>query len=224
MKEQKEENNLAIQDVVSKTEEFIAKNQRIIIIVVAAILVIVLGYFGIKKLHLEPKEREAAEMLFGAENRFLEGNYELALKGDDKFIGLIDVVDGYSSTKQGNLAKYYAGIASLKTGQFDDAVSYLKSYKGKDTFTKALAVMALGDAYIELGDMSNAISKYKKASENTNNSIVAPSAMFKLGLAYYTDNNMTSAEETFKKLKANYPYAVEAREIDKYIALVETAK
>ena len=221
MKENREENNLEIKEVVNKAEDFIVKNQRTLIIVVSVILVAVLGYFGVKKFHLEPKEKQAAEIAFGAENYFGQGNYELALKGDGKFLGFVDIVDGYSSTKAGNLAKYYAGISCLKLGQFDDAVSYLTSYKGKDTFTKVLAIIGAGDAYMELGNTSEAISWYEKASKYKENEVTAPYALFKLGLAYYANQESQKALETFNSIKTNYPNAAEVRELDKYIALVE---
>ncbi|MDL2315031.1 tetratricopeptide repeat protein [Bacteroidales bacterium OttesenSCG-928-C19] len=221
MKEKREENNLEINEVVDRTEDFIAKNQRIIIVVVAAILVVVLGYFGVKKLYLEPREGRASEALFGAENYFAQGNYELALKGDGTFLGLIDVIDDYSSTKSGNLAKYYAGISSLKLGQFEEAASYLSSYKGNDTFTKVLAIIGAGDAYMELGNTSKAISFYKKASELKSNEVTAPYALFKLGLAYYMNQEPQKALEAFNSIKTNYPQSSEVRELDKYIALVE---
>ena len=224
MKEKREENNLEIKEVVDKTEDFIAKNQRMIIVIVSAILIVVLGYFGVKKFFLEPKEKQAAEALFGAENYFDQENYELALKGDGKFLGLIDVIDGYSSTKSGNLAKYYAGMSSLKLGQFEEAISYLTSYKGKDTFTKILAIIGTGDAYLELGNTSKAIDFYKKAAENKDNEITAPYALFKLGVAYYADQNNQKALEAFTQIKSNYPQSSEAREMDKYIALIESAK
>ena len=221
MKENREENNLEIKEVVNKAEDFIVKNQRTLIIVVSVILVAVLGYFGVKKFHLEPKEKQAAEIAFGAENYFGQGNYELALKGDGKFLGFVDIVDGYSSTKAGNLAKYYAGISCLKLGQFDDAVSYLTSYKGKDTFTKVLAIIGAGDAYMELGNTSEAISWYEKASKYKENEVTAPYALFKLGLAYYANQESQKALEAFNSIKTNYPNAAEVRELDKYIALVE---
>ena len=221
MKENHEENNLEIKEVVNKTEDFIVRNQRTLIIAVSGILIIILGYFGLKKFYFEPREKNAAEMAFGAENYFGQGNYELALKGDGRFLGFIDIIDEYSSTKTGNLAKYYAGISCLKLGQFEDAASYLTSYKGKDAFVKILAIINAGDAYMELGNTSEAISMYEKASKFTTNEVTAPYALFKLGLVYYANQEPQKALDAFNLIKTNYPNATEARELDKYIALVE---
>jgi len=53
-----EERIVAVEEAFSKTEQFIEKNQKIIMIVVGAIILIVLGYFGFKRLYLAPRERK----------------------------------------------------------------------------------------------------------------------------------------------------------------------
>ena len=44
-----EERIVAVEEAFSKTEQFIERNQKIILIVVGAIIVLVLGYFGFKR-------------------------------------------------------------------------------------------------------------------------------------------------------------------------------
>ncbi len=115
----------ALDETASKTEDFVAKNQKVIIGFVAAIALITAGYLAYQKLIVAPQQEEAATEMFQAQQNFqkaAEGTssdslYTLSLKGDKKNIGFIAIADKYSGTDSGNLANYYAGIAYLNTGK-----------------------------------------------------------------------------------------------------------
>ena len=136
----------------------------------------------------------------------------------------MSVIDSYGCTKAGNLAKYYAGIANLRLGNYDEAAKWLGKYSGKDTFTKPIAIMAQGDAEMELGNTDKAVSLYLKAAKANDNYITAPSAYFKAGLAYLVLGNNAEALNCFNTVKRNYPESTEWQEIDKYIGLAENAE
>ena len=214
MEKQIEEKNTEMGSVITRSEEFIQKNQKTIIICVAAVLVVVLAVFGLRKWYFQPRETRAAEEMFAAEQWFAQGDYEKALNGDDT----------YSCTKAGNLAKYYAGIANLRMGNYDEAAKWLGKYSGKDLFTAPLAVMAEGDAEMELGNTDKAVSLYVKAAKMNDNYITSPSAWFKAGLGYMVMGDNDKALDCFKTVKQNYPESTEWQEMDKYIGLVEAAE
>ena len=205
MEKQVEEKNTEMGSVITRSEEFIQKNQKTIIICIVAILVVVLAIFGLRKW-------------------YFQGDYEKALNGDDTFRGFMSVIDSYGCTKAGNLAKYYAGIANLRLGNYDEAAKWLGKYSGKDTFTKPIAIMAQGDAEMELGNTDKAVSLYLKAAKANDNYITAPSAYFKAGLAYLVLGNNAEALNCFNTVKRNYPESTEWQEIDKYIGLAENAE
>ena len=157
-----EEKNTANISFVSKSEQFIEKNQKAIIGVVIAILVVVLAIFGISKFVLQPRQQKANEAIFAAEQYFAQGDYKAALNGDsastDKYsIGLLKVIDKYGSTKAGKRAKYEAGICYLRLGQYQEALKYLDKYNGKDQLTPVLNEMMKGDAEVEQGNTAAAI-------------------------------------------------------------------
>ena len=54
-------------NVITRSEEFIEKNQKNIIIVVIAIVVVILAIFGLRKWYFQPRETRAAEEMFAAE-------------------------------------------------------------------------------------------------------------------------------------------------------------
>ena len=221
MEKQIEDKNTEMGNVITRSEEFIEKNQKTILIVIVAILVVILAIFGLRKWYFQPRENRAAEEMFAAEQWFAQGDFEKALNGDDTFRGFLGVIDNYGSTKAGNLAKYYAGISNLRLGNYDEAIKWLGKYKGKDTFTKPLAEMAKGDAEMELGNTEKAVNLYLKAAKMENNYITTPSALFKAGMGYLMLDNKAKALDCFQQVKKNYPEATEWQEIDKYIALAE---
>ena len=221
MEKQIEDKNTEMGSVITRSEEFIEKNQKTIIIVIVAILVVILAIFGLRKWYFQPRENRAAEEMFAAEQWFAQGDFDKALNGDDTFRGFLGIIDNYGCTKAANLAKYYAGISNLRLGNYDEAIKWLGKYNGKDTFTRPLAEMAQGDAEMERGNTDKAVSLYIKAANMENNYITTPTALFKAGMGYMMLGDNAKALDCFQQVKKNYPEATEWQEIDKYIALAE---
>ena len=224
MEKQLEEKNTEMGSVITRSEEFIQKNQKTLIIGICAVLVIVLAIFGLRRWYFQPRETRAAEEMFAAEQWFGQGDFQKALDGDETYRGFLAVIDDFGGTKSGKLARYYAGICNLQLGNFDEAIHWLKKYKGKDTFTRPLAEMMLADAYLEKGETATAAKRYIAAAGMNDNYITAPTALFKAGMAYLILEDNAKALECFQKVKSNYPESTEWSEIDKYIALAETGK
>lgn len=221
MKEQQEEKNLEVNGIIAKTEQFIEKNKKRLTIIAVAVVVVALAIWAYVALVAQPRQVRAAEDMFAAEQWFNEGNFEQALNGNDQFLGFADIIDEYGSTKSGNLAKYYAGICQLNLGQYNEAIDLLKSYKGKDLFTGAEALMLIGDAYAELENAADAAKYYEKAATKANNFIVTPTALWKAGMMYLQLGKNDDAVKAFQQIKENYPESPEYSEADKYIAYAE---
>jgi hypothetical protein len=75
--------------------------------------------------------------------------YKLSLNGSEGKFGFIKIADEYSGTDAGNLANYYAGMAYLNTGKYNEAIDYLNKFKSDDIVLSGLATGAIGDAYAE---------------------------------------------------------------------------
>ena len=97
-----------LEEALTSGEQFIEKNQKMIVNVVLVLVVIIAGYFGYNRFIAEPHAQEAANQIFGAQNYFEKDSFNLALNGDGNVLGFIEIADKYSSTPSGNLAKYYA--------------------------------------------------------------------------------------------------------------------
>jgi len=205
-----------VEQALSKTEQFIEDNQKMLSIIALAIIVIVGGYWGLKKLYFQPLEQEALNSIYTAQNYFERDSFKLALNGDGNSLGFLDIIDEYGSTKPGKLSKYYAGVCYLHIGDYDQAIEYLSSFSTDDDLVSATRDGAIGDANLELGNKEEAISYYKKAAE-FDNEITAPTYLMKLGLLYEEMGDKAKAVETYSKIKKDYKSSPEARSIDKYI-------
>ena len=222
MKEQNEEKNLEVSGVIAKTEQYIEKNKKTLITIACAIVVVALGIWAYISLVAQPRQERAAESMYAAEQWFNEGNFETALNGNDDFMGFNEVIDKYGCTKSGRLAKYYAGICQLNLGKYEEAIDLLKSYKCKDAFTGAEALMLTGDAYAELAKPADAAAYYEKAAKQAkDNFIVAPIALWKAGMMQLQLDKKDAAIKLFQQIKDNYPDSPEWSEVDKYMAYAE---
>lgn len=212
-----EEKIHAVEEALSKSEQFIEKHQKTIYIIIGAILVIGFGIYGVKKLYLEPRENEAQEQMFMAQRYFESDSLDKALNGDATFSGFIGIIDEYSRTKAANLSNYYVGIIYLKKGKFQEAIDYLKKFDSDDEIIGPMATGALGDAYLELGNKEEALSYYEKAASKKDNELTAPMYLMRAAFVCEELGKKEKAVELYTKIKKEHPKSQEAVDIDKYI-------
>jgi tetratricopeptide (TPR) repeat protein len=226
-KKHNEENSeviVDVQEVYSKTEHFIENNKKNLSIIVGGIVVVIALYFGYTKMYIAPMEIEAQSSMFMAEKYFEQDSLQKAINGDGLNYGFIDIIDEYSGTKTANLAHYYLGISYLRTGDFQGAIDELKSFSSDDIMISSIALGAIGDAYLELGEIDDAISYYKKAAKNQENDLTSPMYLFKAGIAYEEKGDYQAAFDSYTKIKNDYAESSEGRTIEKYLARAEALK
>jgi len=222
-KDKREQDGLTdVESALTRTEQLIEENQRILTIIIGAAVLIVVAYLGYTKFYLQPHEKDAQEQMFGAEQYFAKDSFNLALNGDGNYLGFLDVIDDYGSTKAGNLAKYYTGISYLKLGQYQNALDYLNDFDTDDILLLPISDGAKGDAYRELGQNDEALSSYKKAYTASDNDFSTPIYMMKAADILESTGDLNGALDLYKSIKETYPKSNEARNIDKYIARIET--
>lgn len=211
----------AVENVLSRSEQFIEDNQKIVTIVVLAIVAVVGLYLAYNKWYLKPLEEEANSQMFVAEQYFERDSFNLALNGDLNYPGFLTIIDEYSSTNAANLAHYYAGISYLQLGQFENAIEYLTSFDSDDKMLKPISLGAIGDAYMELKNTDEAIKYYKKAGTTAGNEFTSPLYLMRAGLALESIKDYKGALEQYKLIKEKYKTSTEGRTIDKYIDKAE---
>lgn len=207
-----------IEQTVSATEKFYNENKKAIWSVIIAIVVIGLGVLAYSKFVYQPKCAEAMQQMFPSENAFQAGEYELALNGDGNVLGFAEVISQYGA-KAGKSAYFYAGLCEYELGNYEQAISYLKKYNVKDPILGSKAQACIGDAYVALDNYGAAAKAYEAAISMGDNLLTA-NYLLKAGLVYEQLGNKAAALKAFKTVKDNYPQALEAYDIDKYISRV----
>ena len=209
-----------INETVSKTEQFFNENKKIIYGALIAVLVIGFGILAYNQWILKPKQAEAMEQMYPAEAAFAANEFELALNGDGNVLGFKDILDEYG-TKGGKDVYLYAGICELRLGNFQEAIDYLKRYKGKEHILSARALACIGDAYTGLEDYRTAVGYFEKAADLSDNAFSAE-YLLKAGVAYEELGDNDKALACYKRISDNWPNSVEGYDIDKYISRIES--
>ncbi|WP_426064259.1 tetratricopeptide repeat protein [Flavobacterium sp. DSP2-3-1] len=211
------------------TEDWVAKNQKIIIGLVAAAAILTIGYLAYQRFIASPKQDEAANEMFVAQQNFQKATdgvasdslYKLSLNGSEGKFGFLKIADEYSGTDAGNLANYYAGIAYLNTGKYTEAIDYLSKFKSDDIVLGALAKGAIGDAYSQKNQPKEALENYVKAAESNKNDFTTPRFLLKAGKIALALGNKADALKYFTDIKENYEATPEAASVDVLIGLAQ---
>lgn len=211
----------------SKTEEWVAKNQKYIFIIIGAAALVILGYLGYEEFIQEPKEAEAANEMFQAQQYFdsalnassaqSDSLYNLALTGGQGKFGFEDIIENYGGTKAGNLANYYAGMAYLNTNQYDKAIDRLEDFESDDEILAPLAKGAIGDAFMQLDQPENALDFYQEAAKMRDNSFTTPKFLMKAAVVAIKLGDGSTAEEYLTRIKNEFPDAPEANQVAVYL-------
>ena len=109
----KQTNNQAldVNETLARSEAFVIKYKKQIITACVAVVVVVGGTLAYIYGYSKPREDKAQEMLGIVMQKYVMAqDYEKALKGEGKTLGLLKIADQYGSTNAGNLAKYEAGL------------------------------------------------------------------------------------------------------------------
>ncbi|MDR0567063.1 MAG: tetratricopeptide repeat protein [Prevotellaceae bacterium] len=213
-----EDNLGAIEHSLTSVEVFIEKYQKLLIYGAVGLVLLIGVFFAYRSWYKAPLEEEAQSQLFAAVQYFEQDSLALALNGDGANLGLLDIEDRYGSTAAGNLACYYAGLAYLHTGVFDEAIAYLKKYSPGDNLSKALVNGNIGDAYSELQDYDKALSYYKKAANSDRSRLTAPRYLMKAGILLEAQRKYAEAKKIYERLKKDFPNSSEGYEADRCIA------
>jgi TolA-binding protein len=200
-------------------QSFYEQNQKVVSYIVIGLGALIALYFGYKYLYIGPREKDALNAMYKAEEQFAKDSFALALENPGGgFEGFISIIDNYSGTKAANLAKYYAGVSYLNMGKYEDAVNYLNDYSANDDVTKIMKSGALGDASAELGKMDEAEGYYKDAAAASENDMLTPYYLHKLAMLYFSQGKNDQAVAELEKIKADYPDSNEFKDAEKLLA------
>jgi tetratricopeptide (TPR) repeat protein len=214
------ENPDAIADRIAQSEDFVKKHKNTLLGVFAALALLIAGgffYYSYKK----TQEEEAQKAMFQAVYDFEADSVQTALKGDARYKGLDYVSEEYSGTKAGNLAAFYAGVAYLKEGKYNEAIDKLEDFSSDDLILQGRAYCLIGDAKMELNKPKEAAEMYMKAANYKTNEYFAPQYLMKAGMAYEAEKSYKEAADAYDQILTKYATAAEVNDAKKYKARAE---
>tara|TARA_Y100000996_G_scaffold414291_1_gene404760 strand:- start:11856 stop:12563 length:708 start_codon:yes stop_codon:yes gene_type:complete len=197
------DNQEAINQTLSKSEEFINKNKNYLILFFGIITISIAAFSIFSYLKSNQNENAQNEM-FQAVYYFEKDSLVQALNGDGNNYGFLEIIDEYSLSEAANLSRFYAGASYLKLGNYQNAINYLDQFSSSDLLVQARAYSLIGDAYVELEDFENAIYYFEKASSENPNQFFTPSYLLKLALVYEEVSDLKSAIKSYETIISDF--------------------
>lgn len=225
MAQQKNHNELNVEDALTQSEAFLIKYKNAIIGSVAAVIIIIAGVILYKNFYAEPREEKAQAALFKGQEYFEQDAYAQALNGDSVgYIGFLKVADEFSGTKAANLAKAYAGICYQNLGKYDEALKALEGFDADDQMVAPAIQGAIGNCYAQLGQLDKASAALLKAADKADNNTLSPIFLLQAGEILVKQGKADDAVKAYTKIKDKYFQSYQAMDIDKYIEQAKLLK
>lgn len=210
-----------------KTEAWVASNQKYIFIIIGIAALVILGYLGWQRFVQEPKETEAANEMFQAQQYFdnavtvtgaqSDSLYNMSLNGGAGKFGFLDIIEEYSGTDAANIANYYAGFAYLNTNRYEEAIEYLEDFKSEDEILAPLAKGGIGDAFLQINQPEDALKYYTEAANMRTNNFTTPRFLLKAAITAIQLGNGEEAAEYLTTIKEEYSDTPEAEKVPAYL-------
>ena len=199
-----------IEEGLSKTEQFIEKNNRPIILIASGIVLLIILIFTVKGCETEKNEQSLNDLL-DIQQAFDKNQFQKVLELDSIF------QTKHSNSAGSNLSKYYVGISYYKLENYANSIETLDNFNSNDPILQSTALLTIGDAFSELDQPNDAIIYYKKALKTSSNNLTSPIALQKCARIYEMLEKYTDAIECYQIIKNDYPESKYAENIDKYI-------
>ncbi|MFT7056937.1 MAG: tetratricopeptide (TPR) repeat protein [Roseivirga sp.] len=193
---------------------FVGSIVGLVVIVIASVI-----YFI--NYNKNQKNEEGLNDMFQAQYYFEQDSLDLALNGDGRNLGFLSIMDIYSGTEAAELSSFYTGSIYMKLQQFDDALGYLKTFTNGDILVQARGYALTGDAYMELGNFSDAAEEYTKAASTVDDKFFAPGYLMKASLAHEKLGDFTGAIVPLEKIINKYFGSAEVAKARKHRARLE---
>ena len=204
--------------------EFYLKNKTQSITVVVALATIIVGFLGYKFVYIDmfetPNQEESIEKIWQAESMAFDSqSWNRAINGDSLgfFSGFKKISENYAGYKGGKVAKYNLGISYLNNREYEKAIQTLKEVNFDDELIGTISLGAIGDAFLQLGSVSDALVYYTKAYKRRDNELTSPIYMMKAAFCQEAEGNYEDAIQTYKLLYVSYPNSVYSNEAEKYM-------
>lgn len=206
-----------------EAKSFYDDNQTAIFSVVGIIVAIVLVAV-LYSSKMEESNLSASVELTRVINTYNAGLYLQAIEGKagTQEIGLAKIVDEYGGSEQGELARIYLANAYFYTEQYNKAMEAYDDYSGSDNLMVASALAGKAGCYENGKDYESAAEYFSKAANVSEYVPSNPNYLLNAGINYLKIKNQSEAKIVLKRIKKDYSTSLAAREVDKYLALINS--
>lgn len=184
---------------------FIKRNLAAVVTSSLAVLILIGGGIGYY-LYSQAQEETAQILLADAEKAFQQGEYEIALWGDDVRMtaGFIDIINNYSRTRAGNLARYYAAVSEAEQNAYEEALVHMSRFDPPKGILGVGPISFHAVLLTNVGEFDAAARMYIKAAEWDRNEATTPRNLLSAARAYKEDGNITTATELVDRILEEY--------------------
>jgi len=167
------------------------------------IIGLIIGYFY----YSAQQEQRAQNLLGNAEQALFQGNYDVALNGDDDefTLGFKQIADNFSRTEAGNLAKYYAAVSEYELGNHESALSYIESFEKPRGILGVSPSVFHATVLLEMEQFEEAASLFEQAAEWDENEATSPINLIEAAQAYEAAGLTNEANRVLDQLLQEYP-------------------
>lgn len=213
-----------VEQPLNTSEAFFLKYKKAIIGAVIAIIVIIGGIIVYNTYYKAPREDKASTAIAKGQSYFSAEQFDKALNGDGaEYPGFLSIADDFSGTKAGNLANLYAGLCYANLEKWNEAITYIEKFDGKDdNLVSPAAEAALGNAYAHVNQNAKAVEHLKKAAAKADNNTLSPIFLIQAGEILESEGKKDEALKLYQEIKDKYFESMQYQTIDKYIERATT--
>jgi tetratricopeptide (TPR) repeat protein len=202
-----------------RARQWAEENTRLLTYVAVGIAAcIIVGFIWVKN-RAEDSEK-AATQLAKIETYYDENKYELAINGvpQEGAQGLQVIVDEFSGTHSGEIARLYLANSYYALGDYDKALENYKNISFDDKVIMASAYAGVASCYEAKGDYEEAGAYFEKAAKRNMAMIQAPENLQRSAWNYAAAGKKEKAIELLQMLKKEFPTSPYSHKADMYIA------
>ncbi len=206
-----------------EAKSFYEENQTMIFSVIGGFIFVVaaLLFYTSKA---EENNKLASTELAKVYETYNAGLYQQAIDGKPgtQELGLLKIVDEYSGSDQGELARILLANSYFYTEQYDKALDAFDDYSGNDDIMIASALAGKASCYEVDGKFDEAAKYFEKASNVSKYVPANPSYLLNAGINYIKIGNSSEAKSSLTRIKNDYATSSASREVDKYLAQIKS--
>ena len=207
-----------------KTYNFYINNKKLFIASTSGLLLLLIGWFAYSVVWynyiiIPANEKSIADLWQAEQSAFDNEDWNTAINGDslNTFDGFKDLSEEHSGTTGGEIATYELGISYLNNEQYKEAIETLKQSSFNDELIGTITLGAIGDAYMQLGNVTDAYNSYKQAYLRRENILTTPIYMMKAAGAKEIEGDYKEAILIYEDLVLKYPNSNYSISAEKYL-------